>query len=87
MPDPKNPASAAARAGGLEDLLEETRVFRPDAPFSKAATIADPGIYDRAAKDPVSFWEGFARELTWDGQLRWLVDAAAAAPLRSVTAR
>jgi acetyl-CoA synthetase len=66
MSDPKKPAPPAAGGGGLEDLLEETRVFEPAEAFRQAAVIADPGVYDRAAKDPAAFWEGFARELTWD---------------------
>jgi acetyl-CoA synthetase len=50
---------------GLDSLLEENRTFDPPSNFSAAAVAADRSIYDRAAADPVAFWEGFARELEW----------------------
>jgi acetyl-CoA synthetase len=65
MSDPKNPPPAPPGAGGLEDLLEETRIFDPPPAFRAAATVADPDVYARAKADPTAFWEGFARELEW----------------------
>ena len=49
---------------GLSALLHEKRRFAPAPEFvAKANVNAD--IYDRAAADPVSFWEEQARSLTW----------------------
>ena len=49
----------------IEALLSEERVFPPPPGFREQATIADPGVYARAAADPEAFWEGFAKELEW----------------------
>ena len=49
----------------IDALLKEQRVFPPPAEFRAAARVHDPAIYDRAAKDPESFWAEFARELEW----------------------
>ncbi|HTL30468.1 MAG TPA: AMP-binding protein, partial [Tepidisphaeraceae bacterium] len=49
----------------IDALLNEQRVFPPPAEFRAAARVHDPAIYDRAAKDPESFWADFARELEW----------------------
>ena len=48
----------------LSALLREERRFDPPAAFA-AAAVAQPGIYERAAADPVSFWEDQARRLSW----------------------
>ena len=64
MSDPLDPPPAPA-AGGLEDLLEETRVFEPPAAFRSSARVNDPAVYQRAAEDPLAFWEGFAKQLEW----------------------
>ena len=59
----------------IDALLKEDRTFAPDAGFVRTATVTDPGIYDRAAKDPERFWADFARELEWikpwDTVLEW----------------
>ena len=60
MPD-QTPGNASA----IDALLQEHRRFEPSAAFRAAANINDPGIYDRAAKDPEAFWAGFAGELDW----------------------
>jgi hypothetical protein len=60
MPDQK-PASSPE----IDALLKEDRRFEPSAAFRAAATVNDPGVYERAAKDPEAFWAGFARELDW----------------------
>ena len=49
----------------IDNLLQEDRSFPPSPALQKSANIADPGIYDRAARDPEKFWSEFARELEW----------------------
>jgi acetyl-CoA synthetase len=48
----------------LSALLHENRRFPPSHEFA-AAAVAQPGIYEHAASDPVAFWEEQARRLTW----------------------
>ncbi len=48
----------------LSALLRENRRFEPSPEFT-AAAVAQPGIYEQAAADPVAFWEEQARRLTW----------------------
>jgi acetyl-CoA synthetase len=52
-------------ASAIDALLQENRHFEPSAAFRAAANVTDPGVYDRAAKDPEAFWADFARELDW----------------------
>jgi len=54
-----------ASPSGIDALLSENRQFPPSDVFRAAANISDPGIYERAARDPEAFWSGFARELEW----------------------
>jgi len=49
----------------IDHLLQEDRRFPPTSTFQKSASISDPGIYERAARDPEKFWAEFARELEW----------------------
>ncbi len=49
----------------IDALLNEERRFDPSPEWRRTATIADAGVYDRAAADPEAFWAGFARELDW----------------------
>ena len=49
----------------IDALLQEDREFPPPVDFSKNAVANDPGIYDRASKDPEAFWESMANELYW----------------------
>ncbi len=49
---------------GLSALLHETRSFPPPADLARDAN-AQPGIYAEAQADPLGFWEGQARRLTW----------------------
>ncbi|MGE0812591.1 MAG: acetate--CoA ligase [Vicinamibacterales bacterium] len=49
----------------IDALLSENRRFEPSEAFRAAANVNDPAVYERAAKDPEAFWEGFARELEW----------------------
>jgi len=50
----------------LSALLEEKRRFKPPAEFTKQANVQDSAVYEAAAKDPESFWAGFAEKLQWD---------------------
>jgi acetyl-CoA synthetase len=45
----------------IDALLREDRAFEPPGEFRAGAHVSDPGVYARAAADPESFWEGFAR--------------------------
>jgi acetyl-CoA synthetase len=49
----------------IDVVMTETRRFEPPQGFTAAANIRDPNIYDRAASDPLAFWEGAAERLTW----------------------
>ena len=48
----------------LSALLHEQRRFEPP-PELAAAANAQPEIYERAAKDPIGFWEEAAHHLSW----------------------
>ena len=52
-------------SSGFDALLTEDRVFEPPEEFRKNANINDPGVYERADKDPEGFWADFAKELDW----------------------
>src|SRR6185295_4862327 len=58
MADKKPPAEIA-------DLLQEDRSFQPPPEFRAKANVNDPGVYERADKDPEAFWASFASELEW----------------------
>ena len=45
----------------IDALLREDRAFPPAEAFRGQANVRDAGVYERAAKDPEGFWEGFAR--------------------------
>ncbi len=49
----------------LDDLLREDRRFPPPEEFRAVAQVSDDGVYERAAKDPLAYWEEWARELDW----------------------
>jgi acetyl-CoA synthetase len=51
----------------LSALLQEKRLFQPREEFCKQANAGDPGIYERAKKDPAAFWAAEARHLDWFG--------------------
>jgi acetyl-CoA synthetase len=55
----------AVQEQALEALLSETRRFAAPAGFRQQANVSDPGIYERAARDPEAFWADWARELSW----------------------
>jgi len=58
MADKKAPAEIA-------DLLQEDRSFPPPSEFRAKANVNDPGVYERAERDPEAFWASFASELEW----------------------
>jgi acetyl-CoA synthetase len=49
----------------LSALLDERRTFPPPEDFRRRANVNDPGIYDRALRDPEEFWAGEAKKLDW----------------------
>ena len=49
----------------IEALLDEERLFPPPEECSRNANIADPDIYQRAAKDPEAYWAQAAESLEW----------------------
>ena len=55
----------AHRQPEIDALLKEARVFEPTDAWRTNATANDPGVYERAARDPEAFWAGFAAELEW----------------------
>jgi len=59
----------------IDNLLQEDRRFPPSEDWRTHANVTDPKVYERAARDPESFWAEFARELEWikpwDRVLEW----------------
>jgi acetyl-CoA synthetase len=51
-------------AARLEELLE-VESFPPPEDFARDAVLNDPAVYERAAGDPLAWWESQARELHW----------------------
>ncbi|HUR69782.1 MAG TPA: acetate--CoA ligase [Candidatus Thermoplasmatota archaeon] len=49
----------------IDALLHEGRRFPPPPAFAAAANVRDPGIYERAARDPEGFWEAEAAHVEW----------------------
>ena len=49
----------------IEALLDEERLFPPPEDCSRNANIADPDIYQRAARDPEAYWAQAAESLEW----------------------
>ena len=62
-------------ANEIDALLQETREFPPPESFRKQANVNDPAIYDKAKKDRLGFWAGWAEQLDWktkwDKVLEW----------------
>jgi len=46
-------------------MLKRGDLYYPDKEFKKRALVNDKEIYQRAAKNPVKFWEDLAGELSW----------------------
>jgi acetyl-CoA synthetase len=57
--------SDAKKQENLDALLEENRKFPPSEEFRKQANANDPEIYERARRDPESFWAQQAERLDW----------------------
>ena len=58
----------------IENLLQEDRIFPPSPEFTRQAN-AQPGLHDRAAADPVAYWEAQARNrVTWFKEPTVLLD-------------
>lgn len=49
----------------IDTLLDEIRSFSPALDFIKQANVSDATVYEKAAKDPVAFWEAWAEQLDW----------------------
>ena len=58
-------ASETKGSSAVEALLKEKRKFPPPKEFVKRANVNRASVYAEAAKNPVRFWERFARELDW----------------------
>ncbi|MHB8430290.1 MAG: acetate--CoA ligase [Acidimicrobiales bacterium] len=79
MPDqPRNgPGGAQPSQLGptIEDYFSEDRRFHPSPQFVDRAVLADPKVYERAARDPERFWAEQAGDLDWyrpwDTVLEW----------------
>ncbi len=56
--------SHEALARRLEELLE-VESFPPPEEFARDALLNDPEVYERAAADPLAWWEEQARALDW----------------------
>jgi acetyl-CoA synthetase len=54
-----------SEARTIEALQIEERRFPPPPNFAARATVADPEIYERAARDPEAYWAEEARRLDW----------------------
>jgi acetyl-CoA synthetase len=59
------PRKPRGNRAGIDVLLHEKRVFRPDPAFRRRAIVRDPGVYARARRSPGAFWASCARELAW----------------------
>ncbi len=59
----------------IEVLLEEGRTFPPPDEFRQSGNLNDPGVWEKADKDPEGFWAEQAQQLdwfkTWDKVLEW----------------
>lgn len=60
--------SEVVTSAPINELLVETRRFPPPATIAANANVG-PGEWDRAAADPIAFWEAAAARLDW--QQRW----------------
>ncbi len=67
-PQAPRPRLAAVAAGALDAELAallEVQKFEPPEAFREHALLKDPSVYERAARDPLAWWEAQARELDW----------------------
>jgi acetyl-CoA synthetase len=59
----------------LAELLDVER-FEPPEAFRAAAKLTDPAVYERAAEDPLAWWEKQAEELHWFSRWETVLDDA-----------
>ena len=59
----------------LEELLQ-VETFPPPEQFARDAILNDPEVYERAAADPIAWWEEKARELHWFSEWDTALDDA-----------
>ncbi len=68
-------SQAKISAPQIEVLMKEKREFIPSEKFKSLALVQNEEVFETAAKDPVQFWETWAKELTWFQKwirpLRW----------------
>jgi acetyl-CoA synthetase len=50
----------------IDALQQRGEAYPPPAGMATYAVVGDPAVYDRAAADPVGWWEDQARRLQWD---------------------
>ena len=50
---------------GKEDIIKKGDLYFPGEKLKKGAHLRDKAIYQKAAKDPVKFWEELAGDLKW----------------------
>jgi acetyl-CoA synthetase len=65
---------SASNEKSLSALLDEHREFPPSEAFKQQANAADPGIYERASRDPQSFWAAEAQRLDWFSPWQQILD-------------
>ncbi len=53
------------QVGTIEALLREDRSYKPSGEFREQANWNDPEVYERAKKDPESFWADMAQAIDW----------------------
>ncbi len=58
-------SSSEERAGTIEALLREERIYTPSPEFVAQANISDRGVYSEAQADPVGFWRKAAEVIEW----------------------
>ncbi|GAI40865.1 unnamed protein product, partial [marine sediment metagenome] len=46
-------------------MIKKGHLYYPSEEFKKSAWVNNRAIYKKAAKDPVKFWEGLAKDLVW----------------------
>src|SRR3989344_4855084 len=50
-------------------MIKQGDLYFPTEEFKKKALLNSNAVYKTAAKDPIKFWEKFAKELFW--QKKW----------------
>ena len=50
-------------------MIKKGDLYYPTKEFQKRACLKDKKVYERAAEDPIKFWEELAKDLVW--QKKW----------------